>query len=67
MKTCPSCFKNNRPGREGFQKPRETGDFGMTPHPKMESLRMPAGHDDDNFGETDDRKKGDDWFDDIPF
>jgi len=64
MKTCPSCFKNNRPGREGFRKPpRETGNFGdpgarstgryetkVYPQKKAEPLNN---HDDE--------------FDDIPF
>jgi len=54
MTQCPTCFKNSRPGREGF-RPRETGNFGEpTRQPKREAVRMPAGHDDDNF-------------DDIPF
>lgn len=64
MTQCPTCFKNSRPGREGFQKPRETGNFGEpTRRAKPERLRMPAGHDDDNFGEP----GGQQEFDDIPF
>ena len=66
MTQCPDCFKNSRPGREGFRKPdnSERGDFGEpTRHIKMERVRMPRGHDDDNFGEP----GGQDDFDDIPF
>ncbi len=72
MTQCPDCFKNSRPGREGFRKPHDTGagiGSGSSPsrHTKMERVRMPAGHDDDNFGEEPGQKKNDDYYDDIPF
>ncbi len=68
MTQCQTCFKNSRPGREGFRKSHDSGagiGSGSAParHTKMERVRMPRGHDDDNFGEP----GGPDGFDDIPF
>ena len=62
MKTCPTCFKNNRPGREGFRQPKtsETGNFGD--QPARSKSRYP-----ERPNTSREPLKNDDGFDDIPF
>ena len=64
MKTCPSCFKNNRPGREGFRKPAaETGNFGDP------GTRSTSRYETKVYPQKKDEplNNHDDEFDDIPF
>ena len=63
MKTCPTCFKNNRPGREGFRPARETGNFGDQParsQSRYDTKVYPA-------KKSEALNNHDDEFDDIPF
>jgi len=66
MKTCQTCFKNSRPGRQGFQRPdnSETGNFGDQP------ARSKSRYDTKAYPPrkpVEAVKDNDDGFDDIPF
>jgi len=64
MTQCPTCFKNSRPGREGFQPARETGNFGDQP------ARSTSRYDTKVYPPkkpVEPLNNNDDGFDDIPF